>query len=619
VWLSSYFGNTVADEDFQQVLQAAASSHMDEVADSPAMARSEKIAAEKRFFHWEFEFPDVFFDRFGRPLKNPGFDAVVGNPPYVRQEQLSANKPYLKKTFETYSGVADLYVYFYEQSHRILRRDGRFGMITSNKFIRAAYGGALREYLAKNAHFTELIDFGDLPVFPEVSAYPCIVLTVKAARDGRRTRYLRVPSLEFDSLVQLVEKEAADLLADALEGKSWRLMSASEHQVLKKMELISVPLKAWLEGIEIRRGVLTGFNKAFFIDEATRARLIAEDPKSTELIKPLVIGEDIKRYEIEFKGRYLIWTYIGVPIEDYPAIYAHLKQHQSRLEKRWDKGEHWWELRHCDYYEDFARPKIIFGRFMDGPLFGFDGGERYFTNDAMYIAAVPDGYPVTVLNSRLGWHWLKHKCTDLRGKYIQVFIQDLEVFPIRRIFFTTPKDERARLVEEGKQLYQGFLKAKTPTPFLDLVKRCLPKDDEGNFIQEEEKSDVVHDLLAYLAKQMIELNKRKQKEIKGFLKWIEREWKVDIEDLALKTYLKEYHKHDFDEMIRIAKRNKKLINLDPESRKFQERLEQEGNASVGKLHPLKEKIQLTDNLINQIVYKLYGLTEGEIGIVEGRV
>ncbi|MCK4394670.1 hypothetical protein KAX17_17350, partial [Candidatus Bipolaricaulota bacterium] len=139
--------------------------------------------------------------------------------------------------------------------------------------------------------------------------------------------------------------------------------------------------------------------------------------------------------------------------------------------------------------------------------------------------------------------------------------------------------------------------------------------DKGNFIQEKEKSDVVHDLLAYLAEQMIELNKQKQKEIQGFLKWIEREWEINIEDLALKTKLKGYHEHDFDEMLRIAKRNKKLIKPDPESREFQERLEREWKASIGKLCPLKEKIQLTDNLIDQIVYKLYGLTEEEIEIV----
>jgi hypothetical protein len=162
-------------------------------------------------------------------------------------------------------------------------------------------------------------------------------------------------------------------------------------------------------------------------------------------------------------------------------------------------------------------------------------------------------------------------------------------------------------------------KKHVPDPELVKVHNADPLNKEWQILEDQpwEQSDVVHDLLAFLAEQMIELNKQKQKEIQGFLDWIEREWAVDIEALALKTHLKGYHEHDFDEMLRIAKRNKKLIKPDPESREFQERLEQEWNASMEKLRPLKEKLQLTDNLIDQIVYKLYGLTEEEIRIVEG--
>jgi len=542
VWLSRHFGNKLSDEDYVQMIGAAAENRIGKVSDRPFFSRAQEIAARKRFFHWELEFPDVFFDRFGRPLDNPGFDAVIGNPPYVRQEQLSENKAYFKTAYATYTGTADLYVYFYELAHRLLRREGRFGMITSNKFIRAAYGEALRKYLAENAHIAELIDFNDLPVFPDVSAYPCIVLTVKEG-DQQPTRYLRVPSLKFDSLFRLVDTMAVKLPSDAISGADWRLMSAEEYAILEKMERVSVPLKAWLGDGKINYGIKTGFNKAFFIDAETRARLIAADPKSAERIKPLVIGEDIKRYEIEYKGRYLIFTRRGVDIDRYPAIKKHLEQFETELTPRppdWDPANQgpwpgrkpgsykWYEIQDSiDYYADFEKPKIIFGRFMDHAMFGFDHAGEWFTNDAMYFTPLSNGYPVTLLNSQLGWLWLKHKCTDLRGKYIQVFIQDLEVFPIRRISFTTPKEERARLVEEGKRLYQEFLKTKDPVPILDLVKRCLPKDDEGNFSQAEEKSDVVHDLLAFLAEQMIELNREKQEKIEGFLEWLEAELEVE--------------------------------------------------------------------------------------------
>ena len=162
-------------------------------------------------------------------------------------------------------------------------------------------------------------------------------------------------------------------------------------------------------------------------------------------------------------------------------------------------------------------------------------------------------------------------------------------------------------------------KKHVPDPKLVKVHNADPLNKDWQIPQGQpwEQSDVVHDLLAFLAEQMIKLNRKKQKEIRSFLKWIEREWEVDIEDLALKTHLKKYHEHDFDEMIRIAKRNKKLIKPDPESREFQERLEREWKASMERLRPLKEEIRLTDGLIDQIVYRLYGLTDEEIEIVEG--
>ena len=147
---------------------------------------------------------------------------------------------------------------------------------------------------------------------------------------------------------------------------------------------------------------------------------------------------------------------------------------------------------------------------------------------------------------------------------------------------------------------------------------CLPKDAAGNFIAEQERADVVHDLLAFLAERMLETNKQKQREIKGFLGWLEGFVGAKVEDLTPKTKLQSYYEHDYEGFLAVLKKNKKLLAVDPARREPGEALRAEFERSVGKLAPLREQIRQTDGLIDAVVYRLYGLTEEEIAIVEGR-
>jgi hypothetical protein len=170
-------------------------------------------------------------------------------------------------------------------------------------------------------------------------------------------------------------------------------------------------------------------------------------------------------------------------------------------------------------------------------------------------------------------------------------------------------------VAELKALYQ----AGKFDEILSSVEACLPKDAQGNLITAQEKSDVVHDLLAFLAEQMLEMNKQKQQEIKDFLGWLEREIGARVEDLTPKTKVQEYYRLQFDELLAVLKKNKRKLAIDPARREPQETLRLEFDGSVGKLQLLMERIAATDGLIDQIVYKLYGLTQEEIGIVEGKM
>ena len=216
----------------------------------------------------------------------------------------------------------------------------------------------------------------------------------------------------------------------------------------------------------------------------------------------------------------------------------------------------------------------------------------------------------SLLNSKfLDWYYkLLFEAIAIRGGYIE-YREYLKYLPIRRINFITPADERRRQLEKAKTLYDFCLGKGSTDCVIGFVKHHLAADPE--------RSDIVHDLLAFLAEQMIEMNKAKGDEIRGFLRWLERAIGAEIEALQNKTAVRSYFNLSLDALLAVLKRNRRLIQVDPSSRAFQESLEGEFNASLAKLKPLLTRIQQTDALIDEVVYQLYGLTDEEIAVVAG--
>ena len=333
-------------------------------------------------FDWNAEFSDI--------MNAGGFDAVIGNPPYVRQEGLMDFKPYFEKRFSVYNGVADLYVYFIEKGVSLLKQGGFFSYIVANKWFRANYGKSLRQWMKKQ-NIVEIIDFGDLPVFKQATTYPCILVIQKKA-PGSAFRAVTMKTLEFGDLQSHVSQNQYDVRLNALDDSGWSLANQDIQDVLDKIRKIGVPLGKYVDG-KIYRGVLTGLNEAFVIDNVTRRKLIADDPKSAEVIKPFLLGRDIKRYQPVSGNKYVIFTRRGIDIEKYVAIRNYLAQFKERLMPRpkdW-KGEkwqgrkpgayQWYEIQDTvDYYDEFEKPKIIVPAIVKSASYAYDT-KAFYSND----------------------------------------------------------------------------------------------------------------------------------------------------------------------------------------------------------------------------------------------
>jgi type I restriction-modification system DNA methylase subunit len=390
-------------------------------------------------FSWKDAFPAIF--------KNGGFDVVIGNPPYVRQELLSNVKPYFQEKYKVYHGVADLYTYFFERGIELLNNTGVFGIIVANKWMRANYGEPLRKWF-KQQDIKQIIDFGDLPVFENATTYPCIILAQKGHQAGiepnPKMEVVNVKTLQFESLKKYVDEEKQSLQQTSLENGGWNLGSDAEQALLKKLQQAGIPLEKYVEG-KIYYGIKTGLNEAFVINETTKEFLIKEDKRSVEIIKPFLAGRDIKRYQTPCEGKYLIlfpkgftnkkgnnpknaWKWL---IENYNAIAKHSERFKEAGEKRFDKGEYWWELRACDYYGEFEKPKIIIPAIVKEGSYAFDTN-NFYSNDKTSIIPTDDLFLLGIINSKACDYFLKSIASTKRGGYFEYKPMYISKLPIQK-------------------------------------------------------------------------------------------------------------------------------------------------------------------------------------------
>ncbi|MGT0061474.1 type IIG restriction enzyme/methyltransferase [Helicobacter pylori] len=425
---------------------------------------------------WRFEFPEVLDDE-GDFL---GFDCIIGNPPYIRQEQIREIKPLLQKQYQDfYNSTADIYTYFFALSYRLLKEKGFNAFITSNKYARAKYGAKLRELLLKKTIIVSYMELNALKVFESATVDTSIMSFIK--QEPPKESDFRYYEPTPDDKNDLKSARSLPMKQNALSTESFIFANATLLDLRDKMESVGTPLKDW--DIQIYRGILTGANEAFIIPTEKREEILnacktqEERDRTEALIKPILRGKDIKRYSYEWAHLWVINTHNGytsnlkfkippIDIEKYPAIKTHLDSHYDTIATRSDQGDTPYHLRNCAYLEDFEKEKIVYGEIVQEPRFYLDNGEcelGYFYAEATSFILTGEHlrYLLGMLHSKLITFAFK---TFYAGgglgesgyRYKKAFIERL---PIPKI---TPQNQK--LADKITDCAQAILEAKEKDP-----------------------------------------------------------------------------------------------------------------------------------------------------------
>ncbi|WP_445156392.1 Eco57I restriction-modification methylase domain-containing protein [Helicobacter pylori] len=440
-------------------------------------------------FEWRFEFPEVLDDE-GNFL---GFDCIIGNPPYIRQEHIKDIKPLLQKQYQDfYNSTADIYTYFFALAYHLLKEKGFSAFITSNKYARAKYGAKLREWLLKKTTIVSYMELNALKVFESAAVDTSIMNFIKQTplKENDFKYYEPTPNDKDDlkSTPFLLMKQ------NALSTESFIFANATLLDLRDKMENIGTPLKDW--DIQINYGIKTGANEAFIIPTEKRDAILnacktQEERERTEaLIKPILRGKDIKRYSYEWAGEWLINTHNGytsnlkskippIDIEKYPATKAHLDAHWDTIATRCDQGDTPYHLRNCAYLEDFEKEKIVWNPVSGEYFFTFIKDEFYFNNSLFMMTSrtleTRDLYYILGLLNTTLYRWLTIQMTNLItiGKYAYGSKDKIERLPIPQI------------TEKNQELADKI------TALVDKILQTKEKDPKANTQRLEKEIDAL--------------------------------------------------------------------------------------------------------------------------------
>ncbi|EDP4944518.1 class I SAM-dependent DNA methyltransferase [Campylobacter jejuni] len=423
-------------------------------------------------FEWRFEFPEILDD----DGNFKGFDLIIGNPPYIRQEELKELKSHLAKNYKVYKGTSDIYTYFYELGFNVLKdRAGVLSYITSNKYTRAGYGEALREFLLKNTCILKYIDLNGIKVFDSATVDTSILSFEKIKIKENTFKYLSLNNellKNYDFEISAI-KEFLNISQNSLSKESFAFNDESTNALKTKIEKLGTPLKDW-HGLNINYGIKTGLNEAFIITTEKKDEILAnckdedEKERTAKLIRKMLRGRDIKRYSYEWAGLWVINTHNGykskngekikaINIEHYPSLKKHFDEFYLQLEKRSDKGLTPYNLRNCAYIEEFEKEKIVYPETTQGAYFVYDNKGIFLEKTAFFIVCENLKYLLGLLSSNLITYYYKNfsQGCKLGIKGYQYNKHALENLPLPKI-----NSKNEKLANELISLVDEILKAK---------------------------------------------------------------------------------------------------------------------------------------------------------------
>ena len=534
LWTSLFFGNAVSRAEYHAALDALRDKKMAELEAMPPYCQAQEIAAKKRFFHWEMEFPEVFRDKFGREKDNPGFDAVIGNPPYVDIKGLESSvSNYIFSEYSTARLRINLFAAFIERAITISQSpNGKIGLIVPTSFLTQVSYANLRKLILSHYYLRSVVRLPN-ELFGvsagEVKVDTCIVLVYKSVSNAQlHTHVMTYDTFErVDNLSPKTATTAFEISQQRWTKKEEAIITLTEPQslnIIDRMEIASTPLE---ELCEFCLG-LTPYDKySGHTKEQIENKVFHAKSQLDPAYRKLLLSGDVQRYIVEWNGK--DWIKYGQWLA-------------APREKRFFKQE-----------------RILVQQIIDWSslriLVGWTDEELYNTQNQFNLLALSGTslkFILSILNSRLMSFYHRQVFLDVAlQRFQKILIKDAKTLPIHRVNFTTPADERDRQLEKAKTLYQFCLNKGSVDCVLGFVKHHLTADPE--------RADIVHDLLAFLAEQMVEMNKAKGEEIRGFLHYLELEIGGEIDTLKNKTAIQSYFHLSFEALLEILKKNRRSI------------------------------------------------------------